>query len=538
MSHQPLYESLLSQDHGPAAAKIRASAAVVPWRKDSSGNLQVYWVRRAPTVPFMGGWYAFPGGGLSRRDVPVKIAASPKGIDGETVTRPTAGPLPEGLAPDLVPGLDVCVLRELFEETGLWLGSSISPVTTEDQDLESDEDAFQELSDARRRLLAKEVDLAGLMEEKGWTLDASDLVFAGRWLTPPFTPMRFDNRFFLLEWPADRAPQPSMMGRELDHGEWIDPAAAYERWLDGEVLAAPPILHILRVLTERGPERGIGRLLDTSDADLGPMRRIEMRPGVILLPLRTPTLPPATHTNAFILGRGDAVLVDPATPFPEEQDRLIAALEAAQEQGYTLREIWLTHHHSDHVGAVDRVRDHFQIPVLAHAETAAALHQRGLKVDGELYDGQRVVLDGAPSLTVTVHHTPGHARGHLCFYDESFRTLIAGDLISTLSTIVIDPPDGDMDDYLQSLERMAQLDARILFPSHGPGTLKHREKMTEYRSHRLEREAQVAQAYKDGKTTPQAMVAEVYADVPPMIHPVAMRQIQAHLDRLKKIGEI
>ena len=528
-SDGPLYESLLATSAEPSRAQIRASAAVVPWRRDSRGNLQVYWVRRARSVPFMGGWHAFPGGGLSKRDLNVEVDGAVDGLRRDHVTLPTADPTDLeslALAPDEVPGLVACTLRELFEETGLWPGAESGAM-----DLDA-------LADARRRLLDKTVDMGALAGELGRPLDASSLVFAGRWLTPPFAPMRFDNRFFLLEWPADRALQPSMMGRELDLGEWIDPAAAYERWLDGEVLAAPPILHILRVLTQHGPQRGLGRLLHPEEANLGPMRRIEFRPGVIMLPLRTPTLPPATHTNAFLLGRGDAVLVDPATPFSDEQDRFLAALDAAREQGYTVREIWLTHHHSDHVGAVDRVRDHLGAPVLAHPDTAAALTARGIQVDGELYDGRRVVLDGAPPITVTVHHTPGHARGHLCFFDETFRTLIAGDLISTLSTIVVDPPDGDMDAYLDSLARMAALDARITFPSHGPGTLEHRAKMEEYRVHRLEREEQVLAAHQTGRTTPEAMVAEIYADVPAFVHPVACRQIRAHLDRLKKHGRI
>ena len=528
MSQQPLYESILSARTTTPEAKIRASASIVPWRRTASSRIQVYWVRRAPTVPFMGGWYAFPGGGLSRRDSGIEIQGEPTGCSLEQITPPTADldldPL--DLPPDQIPGLSVCALRELFEETGLL--PTTQPISLSSADL----------SRCRGRLLDKEVGFGELIREQNWQPDASCLVFAGRWLTPPFAPMRFDNRFFLMHWPTTEPIQPTMMGRELDLGEWLEPAAAYDRWLAGEVLAAPPILHILKVLAEHGPDRGLSRLRSTEAANFGPMRRIEFRPGVVLFPLRTPTLPPATHTNAFLLGRGEAVLVDPATPFEDEQKRLLQALDAAQDQGYSIREIWLTHHHSDHIGAVEAVRNHLNIPVLAHAETRRLLTARGMTIDGELFDGQRVVLDGAPPLSLTVYHTPGHAPGHLCFFDNTFRTLIAGDLISTLSTIVIDPPEGNMDDYLRSLERMAALDARIVFPSHGPGTLEHPEKMDEYRSHRLEREAMVLAAHQSGKTTPAAMVTDVYADVPPWVHPIAMRQIQAHLDRLKALGQV
>ena len=529
MTHQPLYESILSAQSAVSESKIRASASVVPWRLTDSGKVQVYWVRRSRTMPFMGGWYAFPGGGLSRKDAGARLHGEPNGCPEGQITKPIADPRPESLSelsPDLVPGLAACALRELFEETGILPTSSPIDLSPE------------ELAGYRERLLAKEITFEDMAEQGSWRPDAAPLVFAGRWLTPPFAPMRFDNRFFLLHWGADEPIQPTMMGRELDLGEWLEPAAAYDRWLAGEVLAAPPILHILKVLAEHGPDRGLGRLRSTEAANFGPLRRIEFRPGIVLFPLRTPTLPPATHTNAFLLGRGEAVLVDPATPFEDEQQRLLEALDAARDQGYSIREIWLTHHHSDHVGAVEAVRRHLDIPVLAHAETGRLLASRGISIDGELFDGQRVVLDGAPPLSLTVHHTPGHAPGHLCFFDDTFRTLIAGDLISTLSTIVIDPPEGNMHDYLESLERMAALDARIVFPSHGPGTLDHPDKMDEYRSHRLEREAMVLEAHRSGKTTPSAMVAEVYADVPPFVHPIAMRQIQAHLDRLQALGEI
>jgi glyoxylase-like metal-dependent hydrolase (beta-lactamase superfamily II) len=116
--------------------------------------------------------------------------------------------------------------------------------------------------------------------------------------------------------------------------------------------------------------------------------------------------------------------------------------------------------------------------------------------------------------------------------------LIAGDLLSSLSTIVVAPPDGDMDDYLASLERAATLKPSALFPAHGALLRNSVDRLHEIRDHRLEREAAVLKAYLAGKTTPEAMVAEVYHDVPTAIHPVACWQIAAHLERLRKIGEI
>jgi glyoxylase-like metal-dependent hydrolase (beta-lactamase superfamily II)/8-oxo-dGTP pyrophosphatase MutT (NUDIX family) len=482
---------------------------------------------------FMGGWQAFPGGGLARGDDAIALAGEPQGsADG-----PADGGMPEAiteglaeLAPNVAAGIAACALRELFEETGIL---PLAPHAG------SGSPRSSALAEERRRLLEGEAAFADIARGLAGAPDASRLAYAGRWLTPPFGPLRFDTRFFLLAWPREEHCQPEVVPGEAEHGEWIEAGDAITRWRKMEVIAAPPILHILRVLAEDGPEAGLARLRDPAEATLGVFRRVEFRPGVLLVPLATPTLPPATHTNAIVLGCGQAILVDPGSPSPREIGRLLDAVAALPGRlGRQVTAIWLTHHHPDHVGGVPAVRRALGVPVCAHRATAERLAERGITVDRELADGERVVLAGDPPMAVRVLHTPGHARGHLCFLEEDGGSLVAGDMISGLSTIVIDPPEGDMDDYLASLERLRGLAPRTLFPAHGPVLVDGAARFAELIGHRLEREERVLAAWNEGLREPAAIVPRAYDEVPAGAAPLAARQVAAHLERLRRAGRI
>lgn len=548
-----LYESLIANAGSipkmtePRMAEPRApklSAAIVPWRRDADGNVEVYWVRRSPKLKFMGGWRAFPGGGLQKADAEVEASARLQGRPQALTDLPPDAGMPASDAPAAVtandhPGIVACALRELFEETGILpLMHGADGTTAETEPLHRARERVLDVESQQRG--AGAVAFADMLRDLDMRLDAERLVFAGRWLTPPIAPLRFDNRFFLLHWPASEALQPSILPGELVEGAWVRPQVALDAWHQGDVITSPPILHLLRVLGQDGPENdaGLHRLRVPDEANLGPYRCIQFRPGVILLPLETPTLPPATHTNAFLLGTREAVLVDPGSLLQTQIDGMqVAVSDARTTRGLDIRAIWLTHHHPDHVGGVEALRRFLDVPVLAHPLTAERLAPR-IRVDEHLVDEQRITLQGEPDMTIRVLHTPGHARGHLSFYDERWGSLLGGDITAGLGTIVVDPPEGDMDDYLASLARLRDLGARTLFPAHGPASTDPAAKFQEYIDHRLWREQRVLDAWHAGQRQPADMVGSVYDDVPTVAHPVAARQLEAHLARLRKHGRL
>ena len=146
-------------------------------------------------------------------------------------------------------------------------------------------------------------------------------------------------------------------------------------------------------------------------------------------------------------------------------------------------------------------------------------------------------LNGEPQIKLRALHTPGHARGHLCFHDERTGALISGDNVVGFGSVLIDPPEGDMRAYLASLKRMRELpNLSVLFGGHGPAVANPYKKIDEYISHRLEREELILAAVREGATTLKEIVARVYFDVSPKAHAMAERAVVAHLEKLEADG--
>lgn len=262
-------------------------------------------------------------------------------------------------------------------------------------------------------------------------------------------------------------------------------------------------------------------------------------PRIARLAVRTPTLPPATHTNSYLVGTKQAVLVEPASPYGDEIARGVSWAQAARARGTELLAIVATHHHMDHIGGAVAMSRELRLPLWAHPATIARL--AGLVAfDRPLHDGQLISLRGETPMHLRVVHTPGHAPGHICLLDEDSGAMIAGDMVAGVGTILIEPQDGDMALYIASLERMRALRPSVLLPAHGEPIKDAETRITQYIQHRLMREEKIYAALRAlGSVTKLTdLLPTAYDDAPQSVWPIAALSAEAHLLKLEKDGRV
>jgi glyoxylase-like metal-dependent hydrolase (beta-lactamase superfamily II) len=300
------------------------------------------------------------------------------------------------------------------------------------------------------------------------------------------------------------------------------------------LLVPPPVVPLLRTFDE--PHDGVDTLVARlREVNAGEERypRIEFVPGIWTLPVATRTLPPATHTNVWMPGKGASAILDPGSDDEGEIARLLEVV--ARHRRETASEptaVVLTHHHDDHVAGATRIATELALPVRAHAETLSRVDLEGVRAE-ELKDGDVVDLGGE---AMTALHTPGHAPGHLAFHLADRSVLFAGDLISGLSTILIDPTEGHMGLYLESVRRVAKLGCRSVLPAHGPPL--PGKALDRLVAHRAEREDRIRALLGAASRPLDEIAREAYPDAPDAPHVLKRSQALAHLLEMERRGEV
>lgn len=225
-------------------------------------------------------------------------------------------------------------------------------------------------------------------------------------------------------------------------------------------------------------------------------------------------------TNTYLVGTRDVIVIDPG---PDDE----AHLDAVLREAGSISLIALTHTHPDHAAGADRLATMAGAPVAAFRANVCG--------------GASQIADGAtvrgPGVELRAVHTPGHASDHLCFALPSERIVFSGDHVLGRGTTVIAYPDGNLTDYLASLEKARAIGAERLFPGHGPVVEDPAAVLRYYAAHRAEREEQIRAALRDGARTIEEIVAVVYPDLDPALVRAAGWSVHAHLDKLVTDGD-
>ena len=245
-----------------------------------------------------------------------------------------------------------------------------------------------------------------------------------------------------------------------------------------------------------------------------------------------------TGTGTYIIGNKNIAVIDPG---PIDNDHFNAIMKATSEQKIT--HILLTHNHNDHSPLAKKLKSETGAKIyyknLSNVELAQddfeEGYDRNVEGDIELNDGDKIETN---EWSIEAIHTPGHTSNHICYALLDENILFSGDHVMGWSTTVIVPPDGDMEDYIISLEKLLSRREEKFFPTHGPIIDEPKKLVSDYISHRLNREKQIIDAIKKGNNKISEIVKMIYKDVDKSLHPAAAMSTLAHLKRMENNQEV
>ncbi|MEX2198714.1 MAG: MBL fold metallo-hydrolase [Burkholderiales bacterium] len=528
-------------------------AATLLLLRDGSLGPEAFMLQRTQSAAFLAGAHVFPGGAVDKADRDLRVLRRVAGITDADASR-RLGQDAGGLA------YWVAAMRECFEETGILIAEG-------EDGLPLDGARAAALARYRSALHAGKLAFAEFLENERLVLRAHDLAYFGHWVTAPGRSRRFDTRFFLALTPAEQAG--SHDGIELIDSLWLRPQDAIDLEARGDLQlvfatkntladltrfarAKDALEHAREVEVETnracwalGPDGAAALFrrrdpqyfeIHWSDPQETGQTRIALEPGtpkrldalVTRVVAPNPGMMTGPGTNTYLVGENELAVIDPGPAIDAHLQAVLAAGEGR------IRWIFCTHTHMDHSPAAAALKAATGAVVIGRAAPPHPGQDHAFAPEREMAHGDRFLFGG---LSLRALHTPGHASNHLCYLLENTRMLFTGDHVMQGSTVVINPPDGDMRAYLASLELLLQEDILILAPGHGyligeP----HREARRLIR-HRLAREQKVVNALsRMGAPTLEQLVREVYDDVSERLHGVALRSLGAHLDKLAAEG--
>ena len=248
-------------------------------------------------------------------------------------------------------------------------------------------------------------------------------------------------------------------------------------------------------------------------------------------------------TGTYILGEGNVAIIDPG---PDQPEHVKAILEGLKNE--TISHILITHTHNDHSPAAKALKEITGAPTYGfgpHGSGKPALKLTA-QVGGDMdFRPDEKTQDGSViygnDWSVSCLHTPGHTSNHICFSWNEEKVLFPGDQVMGWSTSIVSPPDGDMGDYMRSLDKLMSRDDKIYYPTHGPEILEPQKLISAFQDHRREREEKILECLKLGNDTIDQMVKTVYQDVSESLHAAAARSLFAtviYLVEQKKVEAI
>ncbi|MCA9778824.1 MAG: MBL fold metallo-hydrolase, partial [Candidatus Eremiobacteraeota bacterium] len=351
-----------------------------------------------------------------------------------------------------------------------------------------------------------------------------------RAITPAYSKYRYDVEVFLAELPVELEPEPD--GAEFVSGGWYTASEALKARACGEIQLAPPTYRQLEMWRSCQESKAWP---DAQEAFADPPPRNEQvlpfAPGLTIIPLRTRAMPPAAWTNCILLGHRRLFIIDPGGPEVEVLMEEVGALISA---GAKVEGIILSHHHPDHIDGYHALKMP-ELPLYCHPSTRPLLPQ-DFPSTVDLQDGEKLQVE--KDLTLICHFTPGHAPGHLAFELPERKTILAGDMLSSLSSIVLPADNGSLGDYIESLGKLRKLEANLVVPSHGPPWGRGSDPFGDTLKHRQKREEQIFALLGEEPRTVESVAARLYRGLDPRLVPAAQANVRHHLLKLLSDGKV